>query len=186
MKFATTGLLGALLVLAAWFCWRWWAIESARRRQQAGLPLRPRREDYAVGFVTNFFDALGIGNFAPTTAYFKLRKRVPDEQIPVTLNVGHSLPVVVEALIFISAVTVDALTLVAMIGAAVVGAWLGVGIVSRLPRRAIQVGMGAALIVAGVLFAAKNADWLPGGGAELGLQGGRLIFAVFFWAPALC
>jgi uncharacterized membrane protein YfcA len=135
-------------------------------------------EDCVVGFVTNFFDALGIGNFAPTTAYYKVRRRVADENIPGTLNVGHSIPVVVEALIFISVVAIDVVTLVTMIASAVVGAWLGVGIVARLPRRAIQLGMGAALLVAGVLFAAKNVNWLPGGGAELGLHGARLIFAV--------
>jgi uncharacterized membrane protein YfcA len=38
--------------------------------------------------------------------------------------------------------------------------------------------MGLALLVAGALFAAKNADWLPGGGVALGLQGARLIFAI--------
>ncbi len=178
MSFATLALLGGLLLLAGWFCLRWWTIERARRLEHPGRPLWPRNEDYAVGFVTNFFDALGIGNFAPTTAYYKLRNRVPDENIPGTLNAGHSVPVVVEALVFISAVTVDAVTLVSMIAAAVVGAWLGVGVVSRLPRRAIQVGMGAALVVAGLLFAAKNVDWLPGGGVELGLHGGRLVFAV--------
>jgi uncharacterized membrane protein YfcA len=140
--------------------------------------LRPSTEDCAVGFVTNFFDALGIGNFAPTTAYYKLRRRVADENIPGTLNVGHSLPVVVEALIFISAVAIDVVTLVTMIGAAVLGARLGVGVVARLPRRAIQLGMGVALLFAGALFAAKNANWLPGGGSELGLHGARLIFAV--------
>jgi uncharacterized membrane protein YfcA len=178
MSVATIALLGALLLLAGWFVFRWWTIEKARRLQHPGRPLWPNGEDCAVGFVTNFFDALGIGNFAPTTAYFKLRNRVPDENIPGTLNAGHTLAVVVEALVFISAVTVDALTLVSMIGAAVVGAWLGVGVVARLPRRAIQLGMGVALIVAGGLFAAKNADWLPGGGAAVGLEGGRLIFAI--------
>ena len=80
--------------------------------------------------------------FAPTTAYYRLRRRVPDENIPGTLNVGHSIPVVVEAFIFISAVAIDVVTLVAMIGAAVVGAWLGAGVVARLPRRTIQLGMG--------------------------------------------
>jgi len=165
-------------LLAIWFCYRWWVIERARRVQDPARSYRPGAEDCAVGFVTNFFDALGIGNFAPTTAYYKLRRRVADENIPGTLNVGHSLPVVVEALIFISAVTVDVTTLVTMIGAAVVGARLGVGVVARLPRRAIQLGMGAALLVGALLFAAKNTNWLPGGGAELGLHGGQLIFAV--------
>ena len=178
MKLATLVLLAALGVLAVWFTLRWWTIERTRRVQNPGRRLRPSTEDCAVGFVTNFFDALGIGNFAPTTASYKLRRRVADENIPGTLNVGHSLPVVVEALIFISAVAIDVVTLVTMIGAAVLGAWLGVGVVARLPRRAIQFGMGAALLVAGALFAAKNVNWLPGGGAELGLQGARLIFAI--------
>ena len=148
------------------------------RKRDPSRAVWPGVEDCVVGFVTNFFDALGIGNFAPTTAYYKVRRRVADENIPGTLNVGHSIPVVVEALIFISVVAIDVVTLVTMIASAVVGAWLGVGIVARLPRRAIQLGMGAALLVAGVLFAAKNVNWLPGGGAELGLHGARLIFAV--------
>lgn len=178
MKAATLALLVGLALLAAWFAWRWRTIERARRLQDPDRRLRPTTEDCAVGFVTNFFDALGIGNFAPTTAYYKLRRRVADEDIPGTLNVGHSLPVVLEALIFISAVAIDVVTLVTMIGAAVAGAWLGVGVVARLPRRTIQWAMGLALLFAGALFAAKNVNWLPGGGAELGLHGARLVFAV--------
>jgi uncharacterized membrane protein YfcA len=178
VKVATLALLGGLGSLAAWFSLRWWSIERARRKRDPSRAVWPGVEDCVVGFVTNFFDALGIGNFAPTTAYYKVRRRVADENIPGTLNVGHSIPVVVEALIFISVVAIDVVTLVTMIASAVVGAWLGVGIVARLPRRAIQLGMGAALLVAGVLFAAKNVNWLPGGGAELGLHGARLIFAV--------
>ena len=178
MKFATLALLGGLGLLAVWFVWRWSSIERERRARTPDGSLWPGAEDCALGFVTNFFDALGIGNFAPTTAYYKLRRRVADENIPGTLNVGHTVPVVVEAFIFISVVAIDVVTLATMIGAAVIGAWLGVGVVARLPRRAIQVGMGAALLAAGALFAAKNVGWLPGGGAELALQGARLAFAV--------
>ena len=178
MKLATLTLLGGLAILAVWFVWRWSSIERARSTRAADGSPWPGAEDCALGFVTNFFDALGIGNFAPTTAYYKLRRRVADENIPGTLNVGHTVPVVVEAFIFVSVVAIDVVTLATMIGAAVIGAWLGVGIVARLPRRAIQVGMGLALVVAGALFAAKNVGWLPGGGAELGLQGVRLAFAV--------
>lgn len=134
--------------------------------------------DIAIGFVTNFFDALGIGNFAPTTAAFKLFKRIPDEEIPGTLNTGHALPVIVEALIFIVAVPVDVTTLVAMIAASAVGAWFGAGAVARLPRRGVQIGMGAALLVAATLFVAANLHWIPGGGAALGLHGPELAFAI--------
>ena len=171
-------LLAGLAALGLWYIWRWWSLERARAASAPAGSYHPTLGDCLVGFVTDFFDTLGIGNFAPTTAWFKFRGRMPDEHIPGTMNVGHALPVVIEALVFISVVAVDLTTLVTMIGAAVVGAWLGVGVVARLPRRAIQVGMGLALLVAGALFAAKNADWLPGGGEALGLHGARLIFAV--------
>jgi uncharacterized membrane protein YfcA len=69
-------------------------------------------------------------------------------------------------------------TLVSMIAAAVPGAWLGVGIVSGLSRRAIQLGMGGALMCAALLFLIKNLDWMPGSGDALALHGPTLIFAV--------
>ena len=132
----------------------------------------------ALGFVTNFFDTLGIGSFAPTTAFFKLRRWLPDELIPGTLNVGHALPTLLQALIYIGTVNVARSTLMSMIGAAVFGAWLGAGHVTRLPRRAIQVGMGIALVVAALIFAGVNLEWLPGGGDATGLEGEKLGIAV--------
>src|SRR5215472_6722009 len=78
----------------------------------------------AIGFVTNFFDTLGIGSFAPTTSLFKFFKLVPDEKIPGTLNVGHTPPTIVEALAFIAIINVDPMTLAVLIFSAVVGAWL--------------------------------------------------------------
>ena len=169
-------LLSALSVLSIWYACRWFLLER-KRGQTRGRRL-PSVGDAAIGFVANFFDTLGIGSFAPTTAIFKFQRRIPDENIPGTLNVGHALPTLAEALIFIAAVTVDRWTLVGMIAAAVLGAWLGVGVVSRLPRRSIQVGMGVALLFAALLFLAKNLNWLPGGGDALGLDGMRLAFAV--------
>ncbi len=166
-------LLGALCVLALYFIWRWWSLVRASRDSDS-----PRPGDFAVGFVTNFFDTLGIGSFAPTTAIFKFRRRMPDEQIPGTLNVGHALPTVAQALVFIATVTVGFTTLIAMIVAAVLGAWLGAGVVTRLPRRAIQFGMGVALFVAATLFVLANLKWIPGGGEALALNGGLLAIAV--------
>ena len=92
----------------------------------------PKPIETAIGFVTNFFDTLGIGSFAPTTSMFKFWRLVPDEKIPGTLNVGHTMPTIVEAVIFITIISVVPLTLILLIVAAVVGAWLGAGIVSRL------------------------------------------------------
>ncbi|RDZ26525.1 sulfite exporter TauE/SafE family protein [Lysobacter silvisoli] len=173
----TTLLLSALTLLALAYAWRWWAIE--RRRAAADTaPRRPGAPDLLTGFIANFFDTLGIGSFATTTAMFKLRGRIDDDRIPGTLNVGHALPTVAQALIFIAVVEVDLATLLGMIAAAVLGAWLGVRVVARLPRRAIQIGMGVALLVAAGLFLAANLNWLPGGGGALGLRGGTLAFAI--------
>ena len=176
MNIGTVGLLSALALVAMGYAARWWMVERKRRRDPAAP--KPRLTDILVGFVTNFFDTLGVGSFAPTTAYFKLRARMPDVEIPGTLNAGQALPTVAQALIFIAAVRVDWTTLVSMILAAVLGAWLGVGLVSRLSRRAIQLGMGAALLCAAMLFLAANVHWVAGGGDALGLHGARLVAAV--------
>ncbi len=124
-----------------------------------------------IGFVTNFFDTLGIGSFAPTTSWFKLQNVVPDERIPGTMHVGHTPPVIIQAFIFIAIIEVDMLTLSVMIGASVVGAWLGAGVVAGWPRRNIQIGMGVALLIAGISFIAANLGYAPVGGADLGLRG---------------
>jgi len=131
--------------------------------------LRPNLEGLALGAVTNFFDTLGIGSYAPTTAWLKLRRLVPDSYIPTILNAGHGLPTVVEALIFINLVKVDPWLLAACIAAAVGGAVVGAPIVVRLPLRAIQGVVGVAMLLAAAAFVAKNLNLMPGGGTALSL-----------------
>ncbi|HSR14911.1 MAG TPA: sulfite exporter TauE/SafE family protein, partial [Gemmatimonadales bacterium] len=121
-----------------------------------------------------FFDTLGIGSYAPTTAMYKFWQVVPDERIPGTLTVGHALATITQAFIFMALVQVDAVTLALMIGSAVAGAWLGAGVVAAWPRRNIQIGMGLALLVAATLFTFANLDLMPGGGTALGLGGLKL------------
>jgi uncharacterized membrane protein YfcA len=181
MALGIRALLIIVGLMVVWYLWQWVAIEKRRRGTHPPALAQDRGRtwwDLAIGFVTNFFDALGIGNFAPTTAAFKLLKRMPDEDIPGTLNAGHALPVLAEGLIFIAAVSVDFTTLLGMILASIVGAWFGAGVVSRLPRRAVQIGMGAALLAAAALFLATNLHWMPGGGEALGLSGGPLVLAI--------
>jgi len=151
-----------------------WVMDIRSRRER---PL-PNLRDGCIGFVTNFFDTLGIGSYAPTTSFFKLWKLVPDEQIPGTLNVGHAIPTMVEAFIFMAVVQVDVTTLTLMLAAASLGAWLGAGVVAKWPRRNIQIGMGVALLVMAGFFLAKQLQWMPGGGDLLGLTGVKLALAV--------
>jgi uncharacterized membrane protein YfcA len=191
MSLAALVLLGLLSALALFYVARWIVLERRAAGAQPrdtnsgaptaagdGAPVRPGLIQTITGFVTNFFDTLGVGSFAPTTSVFKLFNLVPDEKIPGTLNTGHALPTVAQALIFIAAVTVDPVTLIALIAAAVCGAFVGSGIVSRLPRRAIQIGMGAALLCAAVLFVLGNVGMIPAGGESTGLHGAVLYVAI--------
>jgi uncharacterized membrane protein YfcA len=158
LLFLALGAVGAVFT-AAW-------IRSARRKRE---PAQPGPTSLAIGFITNFFDTLGIGSFAPTTSIWKLKGIVPDEKIPGTLNVGHAGPTIVQAFIFIAIVRVEMTTLVALILASVLGAWLGAGIVASWPRRRVQLGMGAALFAAACFFAMANLGIAPVGGTALGL-----------------
>lgn len=139
---------------------------------------RPGWRLLAVGVVTNFFDTLGIGSFASTTAFYKLfprlRRTVPDRLIPGTLNVGHTPPTIVQAFIFIAIIAVDLRTLVAIIAAAVAGAWLGAGQVAGWNKQTVRVVMGIALLVAASLMTATQLGVGPAGGNALGLSGVRL------------
>ena len=169
-------LVGGLL-LAGIFVLAWRRIERAHGTS-ASSSARPTPGGMALGFVANFFDTLGIGSFASTTAWIKFRNLIRDELIPGTLNVGHALPTITQAIIFTTAIAVAPLTLISMVAAAVAGGYLGAGVVSKLPRRAIQLGMGVALLVAAALFVLKIMGLLPAGGNSLGLSGGVLVFAV--------
>ena len=129
----------------------------------------------AIGFVACFFDTLGISSFATTTAAFKFAKVVADRVIPGTLNVGHLLPTVVQAFIYVELVEVDARTLILLIVASVAGAWLGAGVVAHWSKRNVQIGMGVALLSAAVLMLMTQLKLFPGGGDALEIHGMRLV-----------
>jgi uncharacterized membrane protein YfcA len=175
MKRMKTALFIAISLVTVAFVSFWWRSAAA---QGAETPKVPSIVDILIGFVTNFFDMLGIGSFAPTTAVFKLGKLVSDEKIPGTLNVGHTLPTAAEAFISIAIITVDPITLISMILASCAGSWLGAGIVSKWSRRSVQIGMGLALIVAAVFFLLRQLGMLPGDAGSLGVGGAKLIIAI--------
>lgn len=177
---AKTTLLAALVALTLTYLTGWFVMARGRRGRRghgSHEPVAPRPIHLAIGAVTNFFDTLGIGSFATTTAAYKFWKLVPDQQIPGTLNVGHTINAVVQALVFIAVVNVEFRTLFLMIAAACAGAWLGAAIVAGMSRRKVQLGMGYALLGASVVVLAQLLNLAPGGEA-LALSGGRLVLGV--------
>lgn len=131
-----------------------------------------------IGFVVNFFDVLGIGAFAPQTALLKFTKQTEDRLLPGTLNVANTFAVLIQALIFITIIDVEPLTLIMMLLAASAGAILGAGVVARMSEKKIRLTMGVALLVtAGFMFAGKM-QWITGGGTAIGLYNEKLLLAV--------
>ena len=137
---------------------------------------------FLIGLVTDFFDTLGIGSFAPTTLLFKVTKYLDtDKKIPGTLNVAHTIPVIMEAVLFLTGVKVEGITLFSMIAAAIAGALVGARIVNKLPEKKIQLVMGVCLIVTAFLMASGQLGWLKALGAgneAVGLTGIKLIIGV--------
>lgn len=165
--------LMALLFVALWAR----RLLQMRRANQAWS--WPRPVELLIGAVTDFFDTLGIGAFAPSTAMFRLARLVPDEKIPGTLNVGHTLPTIAQALIFIQIVDVAPGTLLPMIAAAGIGAWMGTRVVGQLPRLQIRIGMGFALLLAAAIMFLSLKGVLPAGQDALMLTGWK------WWAGVL-
>jgi uncharacterized membrane protein YfcA len=174
-------LIGALIAITIVYAAYWWTIANRERAidgHGSHEPVLPTPLQTAIGFITNFFDTLGIGAFATTTAMFRAWKVVRDELIPGTLNVGHSPPAVIQAIIYTQLVEVEFTTLFLLIAAACAGAWLGAGVVAGLPRSGVQVGMGTALLAAASIMLLQLLGLAPGGGTAVGLHGASLALAI--------
>jgi uncharacterized membrane protein YfcA len=130
-----------------------------------------------IGFVVNFFDVLGIGAFAPQTALLKFTKQTADKLIPGTMNVANTLPVLIQAIIFIQVVEVEPVTLIVMFLTAMGGAILGADIIGKLSERNIRLTISVALLItAGFMFANKM-QWIHGEGVAIGIHGWKLVIA---------
>jgi uncharacterized membrane protein YfcA len=140
----------------------------------------PSFEALNLGEITNFFDTLGIGSFAPTTALFKFSKLVPDRLIPQTMLVGHGLPTLAEAIIFLIllGVSVDPVLLVGCMIAILMGGLLGAPLVTRTRAWIIQLVVAIALLVAAAAYAATNLHMMPGGGAASSLPLTLTVIAI--------
>ena len=140
----------------------------------------PRPEAIALGALTNFFDTLGVGSFAPTMAWLKFRRLVPDRLIPCTMIVGHTLPAVVQAIIFLIllGVLVDPVLLVGCVLATLMGGLLGVSLVVRTKVWIVQLVVGLALILAAIMYALTNLHLMPGGGTAASLPMPLSVIAI--------
>jgi uncharacterized membrane protein YfcA len=176
-----TVLFVVLGVVTAAFCLFWVGrlVKKSRETGEEGTETgSPNVVQLIIGFFTDFLDTLGIGSFATTTALFRFLKQCPDRLIPGTMNVGHTLPTVVQAYWYIDAIKVDPLTLILMIVASVAGASLGAPIVAGFSRRRVQIGMGSVLLLAAVVIFVRQVTGVNTSEGTLQLSGGLLALGI--------
>ena len=164
------GLLGlAALVNAA-------VLLRAAVRQKAW----PRPEAALLGGIVNFLDTLGIGSMAPTMAWFKFRRMVPDQLIPQTMIAGLTLPTMVESVIFLIllGVNVDPVLLLGSVVALLAGGLVGVRLVSRARPWVVQAWVGVALLLAALFYILSILNLMPVGGTANALPPVQTALAV--------
>ena len=155
------------------------AVMLVRRAAKDG-ELGLRAEAVGLGAVANFFDTLGIGSFAPTIAWFRFRKMIPDRQMPLTMFIGYTIPAILQGVIFLIllGMQVDVWLLVGCIIGLVVGGYVGVPIADKSPVRLIQAIVGVALLMAAFFYGLSNLGMMPVGGTAASLPLPLALIAV--------
>lgn len=135
-----------------------------------------------IGLITDFLDTLGIGSYAPTTLLLDFTHQLDnDRKLPGTLNVAHSIPCIIEGIIFMTVVKVSPVTLFSMVIAAIIGSWVGSKTVTKLSEQKVQFYVGIALIITAVLMVARQMGWLDVlgvGNTATALTGIKLVIGV--------
>lgn len=131
----------------------------------------PKAEAILLGAVVSFFDTLGIGSFAPTTAWLKFRRMVPDRLIPPTMLVGLTPPAMTESVIFLIllGVMVDPVLLFGCAIAVLLGGLIGAPLVAQARVWVVQLVVAIGLVLAAIAYAMTNLHLFPGGGTAASL-----------------
>jgi hypothetical protein len=153
---------------------------SALLRAAVARRAAPDLEALGLGAVVNFFDTLGIGSFAPTTAWFKFRGMVPDRLIPPTMLVGLTPPAMAQSIIFLIllGVLVDPVLLFGCATATLFGGLVGAPLVARSRVWVVQLIVAIGLLMAASAYAMTNLHLFPGGGTATGLPAGPTMVAI--------
>ena len=136
-----------------------------------------------VGVLCNFLDTLGVGSFAPSTFLYKTFKNVEDINIPGTLNVGDTFPVIFEALIFTTSVECEPVFLVAMCVAAMIGAYAFAEVITKWDVNKIRLGLGIAMLGTAVIVFMRTSGIGPFG--NMGEATGFTVGQWQFWVAVI-
>lgn len=169
-------------ILVGMIAWMLYLIVSYARKNKISLKDR-FWTGFAIGYVTDLLDTLGIGTFATTTSLLKATKLIEDDRrIPATMTTAHIIPILLEALLFITIVEVEMTTLISLAIAAFTGASVGARVTQHWDTRKVQRVLGILLIVAAGIMVYRM---VTNPGADLandvrGLTGWKLLIGIGF------
>ncbi|HFI0634627.1 TPA: sodium:solute symporter [Streptococcus suis] len=169
-------------ILMGMIAWMLYLIVSYARQNKISLTDR-FWTGFAIGFVTDLLDTLGIGTFATTTSLLKATKLIDDDRrIPATMTTAHIIPILLEALLFITIVEVEMTTLISLAIAAFTGASVGARVTQHWDTRKVQRVLGILLIIAAGIMVYRM---VTNPGADLGndvrgLTDWRLLVGIVF------
>lgn len=169
-------------ILVGMIAWMLYLIVSYARKNKISLKDR-FWTGFAIGYVTDLLDTLGIGTFATTTSLLKATKLIEDDRrIPATMTTAHIIPILLEALLFITIVEVEMTTLISLAIAAFTGASVGARVTQHWDTKKVQRVLGILLIIAAGIMVYRM---VTNPGADLandvrGLTGWKLLVGIVF------
>lgn len=106
-----------------------------------------------IGFIADFFDTIGIGSFAVSMVLLKFTKQVHnDKKIMGIINVGHTIPTCLEAIIFIALIPVAWTTLIPLIIAGTVGGQVGAILANKIKLNWSRLFIGLVLLIVAIIM----------------------------------
>lgn len=142
----------------------------AALKEENGSPVAMSISQFCIYFLSTF----GISDFAIGAALYPKAKWVEDKKLPGTLNTACVIPVAAMALIYISSIEVDLLTLIVPIIAQVLGSYLSPRYVVKLPALQIKKLVMLGLFVAAGVILAGKLQLMPIGAEKTVLDPGML------------
>lgn len=129
-------------------------------------------------FFIFFLSTFGVSDFAISTVIYRKLDWVSDKKLPGTLNAQGVIPLAVMSFAYITSIEVDVLTLLLLITAQVMGAYIGPRFVVKLPGDTIRKFVGSGLVLATLVILANNLNLVPSGGVATSLRGYKLLVGV--------
>jgi len=163
------------IAIIIWFL-RFYTKEHLSRIEQAKI--------FAIGFISNLLDTVGIGSFAVIVAMRRLLGVMPDDvKLIGSMNIQAMITALVQMLIFLHYIKLDIITLLVAVTMIALGGFLSGLLVVNVDKKIVHTVMLSAFAFTGILLLLSQLHVLEINGGDDAIRGVKLlIFAIFMLA----